>query len=109
MSEDFSFTIEDSEVCTLTVNPSANYDSRYSKSFNHVAVKFSNGTNMAFNQDYVINYIFSADERITAVITGKGYYSGTINFTYKPTQNNSFTWGTDNWSFNNTSEYFKNR
>ena len=98
-----------SEVCTLTVNPSANYDSRYSKSFNHVAVKFSNGTNMAFNQDYVINYIFSADERITAVITGKGYYSGTINFTYKPTQNNSFTWGTDNWSFNNTSEYFKNR
>lgn len=63
-----------------------------------------NKTKLVSGTNFTVSYKNNkASGTATAVITGKGNYTGTVNKTFKIT---GFAWGSENWNFKNSSTYF---
>ena len=61
--------------------------------------------------NYSVTYVEYPGGMVYAFVEGKNKYSGTKCIQYRPDEmpENPFVWGRDNWSFDNSSYYFKNR
>ncbi len=94
--------------CTVTLDKSVfTYDGQAKKPI--VTVKHGT-TILAKDTDYTVSYSNNVNAGNGSVtVTGKGNYtdSVTLNFAIKAPEKSEFTWGTDNWNFNNSApKYF---
>lgn len=62
------------------------------------------------SKNYKVTYVDQPNGMVDAIIEGKSNYCGTKIISYRPKEipANSFVWGRDNWSFNNSSDNFLN-
>ncbi len=110
-----NFTIKEPEVkkvalsdCTITLSKSVyTYDGKAKTP--DVTVKYGN-TTLAKGTDYTVSYSNNTNVGTGKVtVTGKGNYTGSITKTFaiQEAKSKGFTWGTDNWNFNNSApDYF---
>lgn len=105
-----NFTIKQPEVkkvalsdCTITLSKSVfTYDGKAKTP--EVTVKHGN-TTLAKGTDYTLSYSHNTNVGTGKVtITGKGNYTGSVSKTFaiQEAKSKGFTWGTDNWNFNNS-------
>ncbi len=109
-SRKINFTIKEAEQkkvsisdCSITLDKSVfTYDGTAKKPV--VTVKHGN-TTLSQGTDYTVSYSNNTNiGNATVTITGKGNYSGSVSkgFSIQAPQNTGFTWGVDNWNFNNS-------
>ncbi len=110
-----NFTIKEAEAkkisvadCAVTLDKSVyTYDGTAKKPV--VTVKYGSKT-LTNGTDYTVSYSNNTNVGNASVtITGKGNYSGYVTkvFSIQPAQKTAFTWGVDNWNFNNAApKYF---
>ncbi|MBQ8001250.1 MAG: dockerin type I repeat-containing protein [Ruminococcus sp.] len=110
-----NFTIKEAEAkkipvtdCAVTLDKSVyTYDGTAKKPV--VTVKYGSKT-LTNGTDYTVSYSNNTNVGNASVtITGKGNYTGSVTkvFSIQAPQKTEFTWGVDNWNFNNSApKYF---
>ncbi len=96
------------ETVSLIVSQFGGYFDACGNTRNLIYATINNGTNtnsLTLGSGYTVEYQDNADDTVTATVFLKNYYD-TFSITYTPTSNPSFIWGHDNWSFDNSGEYF---
>ncbi len=107
------FTIEAEEVeaipvteCSVTLSQTSyTYDGKSKQP--EVTVKYNNKT-LVEDTDYTVSYSNNTNAgSATVTITGKGNYTGTTSRSFLIVNSSTpFTWGKDNWNFDNSYTYF---
>ena len=105
-----TFTINAKSISSTTVTlgtTSYTYDGTAKKP--SVTVKDGTKT-LTSGTDYTVSYSNNTNAgTATVTVAGKGNYTGTVSKNFTITNSKQeFTWGQDNWNFNNSSDYFAN-
>ena len=109
-SKSVNFTIKEPEQkktdisdCNITLDKTVyTYDGLAKKPA--VTVTYGSAT-LSQGTDYTVSYSNNINiGNATVTVTGMGNYTGSVSkgFAIQAPQNTSFTWGVDNWNFNNS-------
>ena len=99
------------ETVSLIVSQFGGYADAYGNTRNLIYATINDGAktnSLTLGTTYTVEYQDNADDTVTATVSLQNYYD-TFSITYTPTSAPSFIWGRDNWSFNNSSEYFTHK